>query len=99
MNQPGLTRFYFHLQRETLVEDPEGSDLPDLAAARAFALDAARDLWAEAVTSGSDLCTHGFRITNAGGDCLAVVSFSEALPVGLQRCLGLIDPSASAAES
>ena len=87
MAEPDLTRYFFHLRDDTLIEDPDGSELRDLDAARTFALCAARELWAAAILRESDLCCASFEITNQAGDCLAVVPFTDALSDGLRRRL------------
>lgn len=83
-----MPRFYLHFTRGGgLVEDPEGSDLPDLEAARQEALAAARDLWANAIVDGRDLSEQQFVIANEDGQSVLVLSFVEALPDGLRQRL------------
>jgi hypothetical protein len=77
--------FYLHTQRGgVLTEDPDGSDLPDVAAAREEALAAARDLWAGAIVKDEDLSDHQFVIGDETGEQLLVVPFTDALPAGLR---------------
>jgi hypothetical protein len=97
MDQPVLTRFYLNIRNSVFIEDPDGSELPDLAAARAFALEAARDLWAAAIIEGQDLCDDQFEIMNEAGDCLALVPFVDALPDRMKMRLGLGGASAKLA--
>jgi len=48
-----MRRFYFRLRAgDELVPDEEGIDLPDLSAARREAIEAARELLAEAIKDG-----------------------------------------------
>lgn len=76
-----MPRFYLHLHDGLeRIEDHEGSELPDLAAARIEALDSARQLWAAAILSRRDLSRHRFEIVDAQGSVLAAVLFIEALP-------------------
>ena len=83
-----MPTFYLHTQRDgVLIEDPDGSDLPDVETARQEALAAARDLWASAMTSGRDLTDHKFVIADKTGEHLLVVPFVDALPEGLQKRL------------
>jgi hypothetical protein len=43
-----MPKFYFHVRKgDKLIEDPEGMDFPNLGAARAEAMQAARDIVAE----------------------------------------------------
>ena len=65
--------------------DPDGSELPDLAAAWAEAITAARHLWVEAIVAGRDLPDEQFEIVDEGGSTLMLVPFREALPTSLRR--------------
>jgi hypothetical protein len=47
-----MPRFYFHVHDDKTVVDEQGTDLPDLAAARAEAVSGARDLMCEQVREG-----------------------------------------------
>lgn len=48
-----MPRFFFHIRHEgQLVRDPEGTELADLAAARAEALADARELLADQIKGG-----------------------------------------------
>jgi hypothetical protein len=81
-----MPRFYLHLHDgKSRVEDPEGSDLPDLAAARQEALASARQLWAAAIIAQDDLTSHHFEITDAAGTLLLILWFSDALPPALRH--------------
>lgn len=74
-------RFYFHIrQGNELIEDPDGSEFVDLAAAREDARQAARELMAEALLKGEPLDGRTFEIRDAGRSLLATVPFEEALP-------------------
>lgn len=87
MAEASLTHYFLHLRDGTLIEDPEGSYLPSLDAARAFALQSGRELWAEAMLKGSDLTDARFEITDKAGETLAVLPLTEALPAGLRQRL------------
>ena len=65
--------------------DPDGSELPDLAAAWAEAITAARHLWAEAIVTGRDLPDARFEIADGAGSTLLSLPFREALPPSLRR--------------
>jgi hypothetical protein len=71
-----------------LAEDPDGSDLPDIEAARAEAIAAARDLWAMAIVKGIDLSDDRFEVADDKGKHVLDVPFTEALPDGLKKRLG-----------
>jgi hypothetical protein len=82
-----MVRFYFHQRtRNGLVEDPDGSELPDLEAAIAEALVAARHLWAEAILQQLDRAGESFEITDARGNILTSVFLRDALPESLRAC-------------
>lgn len=82
--------FYFHRRLDgVFYEDPDGSDLRDLPAAREEALAAARDLWAETVGRSEDRSDSRFVIADERGRSVLVVPFADALPDGLgQRLTG-----------
>lgn len=80
-----MTCFFFHVRTDTVkITDPEGSFLPDLAAARDAALEWARHMWATAIVEQRDLSSHRFEITDERGAALLTVWFHEALPGCLQ---------------
>jgi hypothetical protein len=86
MRKAALVRFYFHQStRDGMVEDPDGSDLPDLAAAVAEALIAARHLWAEAILQERDRGGESFEITDEDGRLLISVPLRNALPESLRH--------------
>ncbi|KAA0121631.1 hypothetical protein CIW48_22820 [Methylobacterium sp. P1-11] len=67
--------------RDKVAVDPEGDELPDLDAARAHALEAARDLIARTRSySVRDWFTCTFEIVNEGGRLLLAVPFSDTVP-------------------
>ena len=83
-----MPRFYFHQQlQDGFLEDPDGSDLPDLEAVRREALAGARDLWASAIRNDCDLLGDSFVIADENGAILLTIPFSDALPEGLRRLI------------
>lgn len=83
-----MPRFYLHLLHDgILIEDPDGSELPDAGAARAEALTSARELWALAMHNGTDLSDRRFVIRDEEGRHLIEVPFTDALPQGLRKQL------------
>lgn len=87
-----MPRYFLHLRDggET-KRDEEGDQLSDVEAARAEALDSAREMWAEAIREGNgrDYLDAVFVITDQQGRELTTVSFLEALPPRL-RSVGRI---------
>lgn len=76
-----MPRFFLHIDDGTQrIEDEEGSDLPDLAAARDEALFAARQLWAAAIRDGRDLGVRRFLIAEGDGSIIDTLPMDEALP-------------------
>jgi len=85
-----MPRFFLHIDDGTQrIEDEEGSDLLDLAAAREEALGAARQLWAAAILAGQDIAARRFVITDGDGTVMDTVDMDEALPEKLARRLRL----------
>ena len=76
-----MGRFYFHLRSgENVIADEEGSDLPDIAAARLEALAAARYILAEAIRSGAKNIPEAFVIADSEGRELETVNLAVVLP-------------------
>lgn len=81
-----MARFYFHLKTgDTLVEDQDGSELPDSEAARMEALIGARELWAEAIKAGSDVQVDAFVIADQDGRHVLSLPLVDALPERLRN--------------
>jgi hypothetical protein len=81
-----VARYYLH--RRTPVDyiiDPEGSELPDLAAAHHEAILCARQFWSGAILVAADLSDESFEISDADGRLLLSVPFLDALPASLRR--------------
>jgi uncharacterized protein DUF6894 len=73
-----VPRFYFHVRDgDRLTEDPDGAELPDLAAAGAKARTAIREAAARPGSAGLDLGRRRFEIADAGGRVLATVAFRD----------------------
>jgi len=81
-----MGRFYFHLQAgDQIVPDDEGVDLPDLSAAQREAILAARELFAEAITSGRPEVPEAFVIADEAGRPLGIVPLAAVLPKPLRK--------------
>jgi hypothetical protein len=72
--------FYFHLRDGTkLIRDPEGVRLPDIASARAEAVQSARELMSQSITGRALFGPEQqFEITNEAGETITIVPFREA---------------------
>lgn len=80
-----MPRFFLHIDDGTQrIEDEEGSDLPNLAAAHEEALAAARQLWAAAILRQQDIGTRRFVISDDESTVLDTVEMDEALPRNLR---------------
>jgi hypothetical protein len=80
-----MARFFFNLASERgLIGDDEGLDLPDIAAARQAALEAARDLAAQAVRHGNDGPWKAIVVCDETGKLVLELPLEEALPPRFQ---------------
>jgi hypothetical protein len=72
-----MPRYYFHIcTGSDLTRDADGSDLPDLDAARKQAVKMACRAWSERPPDNADNET--FEITDESGEVVLKVPFSEA---------------------
>lgn len=76
-----MPRFFFHLRDDLDVIDEEGTELPDLAAARRQAVKEARSLACEQVLHGRLNLAHYIDIEDDGGAVLATVTFGEVVEI------------------
>ncbi|SDA13731.1 hypothetical protein SAMN02799622_01046 [Methylobacterium sp. UNC378MF] len=75
-----MPRFYLHIRHgQWRVEDLDGSDLPDLDAARSEAERSARALLEIQRVDGAVLAGQSFEIADASGQVLAVVPLKDVL--------------------
>ncbi len=82
MRWPRMPRFYLHLcDGDGLVEDEEGVELPDEAAARTAALASARDIMMDEVRSGTLDLTSSIKVEDEDGMLLFTLPFAEALVI------------------
>ena len=85
-----MPRFFLHIDDGTQrIEDEEGSELLDLAAAREEARGAARQLWAAAILAGQDIEAHRFVINDDEGRVLETVDIDDVLPKRLTGRLSI----------
>jgi len=75
-----MPRYFFHIRSsDGIIEDPDGSDLPDLDAARREAELSARDLLADLLRQGVALDGQAFEITDEMGQILERLPFRNVL--------------------
>ncbi|CAN7335176.1 DUF6894 family protein [Rhizobium sp. LjRoot254] len=75
-----MPRYFFHIRTDDVfIRDPDGSDLPDLDAARSEAGHSARDLLAALLREGEVLDGQVFEISDEAGTVLARVPFRSVL--------------------
>jgi hypothetical protein len=79
-------RFFFHIRRDgELVLDDQGTELPDIAAARREAEQAARELLAEAIKAGYDTVPEAFVIADEHARPVETLPLVAALPKFLKK--------------
>lgn len=75
-----MPRFFLHVFNDTSALDTEGSELPDLEAARRDAVQGIRELIAEEIVAGRAVSRrHRIEIQDEHGKHLHTVSFGEVL--------------------
>lgn len=73
-------RYYLHqIQGDEIVQDPEGGNYPDLAAAEREAIEAAREMMATAIRASRDISDWAIDITDAQGVRLRRVLFANTV--------------------
>jgi hypothetical protein len=76
-----MPKFYFHFQEGgRTVADEEGSEFPDLAAARDEAIRTARDLLSQAIRFGTAEVPDALVIADRAGQTLDTVPLLSVLP-------------------
>ena len=77
-----MPRYFLHLHNDVDAADPEGIELPDLAAARAHTIVNARGVFAETAREhGRVVLSHRIDIEDEHGRILDSVRFDEAVEV------------------
>ena len=75
-----MPRWYLHVHDGAVAFlDPEGSELPDLAAAREEAIAAAREMLSDGMLTGENRLGWRFEIADETGAPLLMMPFSEAV--------------------
>jgi hypothetical protein len=76
-----MPRYYFHIRNaDDVLLDDEGTDLPDLNAARELALASARDLLGDGIKGGKAVVAESIVVADADGQELMSVPLEHALP-------------------
>ena len=82
-----MPRYFLHVCNGMgFVEDPEGTELPDLTTARQKAIDGLRDLMAGEMKAGQLNQASFVEIVDEAGGLLTIVSFSDAVDVTSSEC-------------
>lgn len=80
-----MTRYFLHLvDGDDCICDAEGSELPDIAAAREQALLSAREILAEAIKDGRAHVPRFVVAVSERGNEVAVIDLRDILPAGLR---------------
>jgi hypothetical protein len=79
-----VPRYFLHI--DELGTDPDGTELPDLEAARREAMLSAREMLAEWIIRGAEAIPLRILISDAAGNLLAVVHMRDVLPRALWNC-------------
>jgi hypothetical protein len=73
--------YFFNVFNDEVTLDPEGAELPDLEAARQYAVRAVRSLAADTVMQGHLTGHHHIEIVDESHNRLATVRFDEAIDI------------------
>ena len=76
-----MPQFFFHLFNDEITLDDEGRNLADLPAARACAIDDARQMAAESVRAGHLDLSHYVEVTGDDRQPLFRVTFGEVVQI------------------
>ena len=76
-----MPRYFFHLHDDLDVSDEEGTEFPDDAAARAYAIENAREVACESIAGGHLDLDHFIEVTWEDGTAVLRVRFGEAITV------------------
>jgi hypothetical protein len=77
-----MPRYFLHVKDASgLLQDPDGQEFDDLAAARKEAIEAARELMAECLRLSQPLgLNREMAIADESGEIISTISFKAALP-------------------
>ena len=76
-----MPRYFFHIRNSERTDDEEGRELPDLDAAREFALEGARELVCADIKKGWLNLDHHIDVADEAGAVLFRLTFREAFTI------------------
>ena len=76
-----MPRYYFHLHNAIEATDEEGTVLPDLDAAKAHAIECARELMSDEIRRGRINLNHWIGIEDEQGAQLLAVRFGDCVEI------------------
>jgi hypothetical protein len=76
-----VPRYFFSVYDDVIAQDEEGVELPNVAAARLYAIKGARDIIAEQVRHGKFVLSHWIDVADEHGAPLFTVTFREAVDI------------------
>lgn len=76
-----MPRYFFNLINSERIVDDEGSELPDLEAARVSAIVSAREILREDLVKGELPLSLCFRVTDESGALVFTLPFKDAVSV------------------
>lgn len=76
-----MPRFFFNLINSERIVDDEGSELPDVEAARAYAITSAREIIREDLAKGELPLSLCFRVIDENGAVAFTLPFSDAVTI------------------
>jgi hypothetical protein len=76
-----MPRYFFNLRNDPDAMDYEGRELLDLAAARACALEAAREMACADIRNGWLYLDHSIDVTDDQGTALFTLTFGESFDI------------------
>jgi hypothetical protein len=80
-----MARFYINFRKgDLLVIDDEGIELPNIEAARDWAIASARDLVSEAIKYNGDITVQAVVITDEDGQEVMTIVMRDVLPASLR---------------
>jgi hypothetical protein len=76
-----MPKYYFNIYNDDVTMDPEGADLADEHAARAYAVLSVRSLAADTVSHGHLTAHHRVEIVDQDQNPVGTVRFDEAVDI------------------
>jgi hypothetical protein len=76
-----MGRYFFHIFNGSTTIDEEGNDLPDIDAARAFAIRIAREFACESIREGVLNLDHRIEVTQEDNVRVLTMTFREAFQI------------------